>query len=149
MWSDPELVAMGRWALEALSAAVLLATCFYVMRHWGELPARVPAHFDFRGRPDRWTGRWVLLLMLGVMAATLVMLSWNGGTLLLLEGRIEVRVRESFIMTWVKLHTLIILGFALWTMIRVARGQAQRFHVWVVALIAGFMILPLYLFDRG
>ena len=149
MWSDPELVAMGRWVLEALSLAVMLATCFYVMRQWGELPARVPAHFDFRGRPDRWTGRWVLLFMLGVMAAMFVALSVNGGTLLLLEDRIEERVRESFIMTWVKLHTLIILGFALWTMIRVARGRAQRFQVRVVVLIASLMILPLYLFDRG
>jgi uncharacterized membrane protein len=149
MWSDPSLVATARWFLEALSLAALLLPALYVAQQWSELPARVPSHFDWRGRPDRWAGRWILLVMLGVSTALYAGMSVGGHTWRLISGDVETRMREALVMGFVKLGALLLSGLMVITMVRVAQGRASRFHVLAAAALAALMIVPAVLLDRG
>jgi hypothetical protein len=144
--SDPALAAFLRWCAEAFSLAVLVGAAFFILRQWGEIPARVPAHFDLRGEPDRWSGRWILLFLMGVMAVMYVGMSAGGGTLGLIEGRQEGPVRQAVVLTWVKLNVMLTFGYTLWSMVRVARGEARRMNVRIIVALAVVMILPVYLF---
>jgi hypothetical protein len=148
MLSDPGLVAALRWGLEALALAVQVAAVLYLVQQWGEVPGRVPSHFDWRGRPDAWAGRWVLWLMVGVMVLIYVGLSATGGTLRLVEGDVETRMRESLVMAFTKSGTVAVLGYAIVTMVRVARGAAQRLQIFVILLIVVGTILPAMLLGR-
>jgi hypothetical protein len=145
MWSDPDVVAMVRWCAEAVSLFLLLGTAFLLLRHWSGLPVRVPAHFDFRGLPDRWSGRWILWVLLGVMGALFVGMSVSADTLGLLEGRAPASARQAVNLTWVKMNTLAMLAYAMWTMVRVARGTIARMNVRLIVMLAAIMILPMYL----
>ncbi len=136
---------MVRWGAEAVSLGLLLGTALLILRQWGELPARVPAHFDFRGMPDRWSGRWILWLMLGVMAVTYVGMSASGGTPGLLEGRAPASARQAVVLAWVKMNVLATLAYAMWSMVRVARGRMPRLNVRLIVVLACVMILPVYL----
>ena len=148
MWSDPSLVATARWFLEALSLAALLLPALYVAPQWSELPARVPSHFDWRGRPDCWAGRWILLVMLGVSAALYAGMSVGGHTWRLISGDVETRMREALVMGFVKLGALLLSGYTVITMVRVAQGRASRFQVLAAAALAALMIVPAVLLDR-
>lgn len=149
MLSDPSLVAMVRWLLEGLSLAVLLAVGFFVVQQWSEIPARVPSHFDWRGRPDRWSRRWILFVMLAVVAAVYVGMSVTGGTLQLIEGRIEVNMREALTLAFVKLGSVLLPGYGIVTMVRVARGQAEKLRILVIVLLAVAIILPSILLSKS
>jgi hypothetical protein len=149
MLSDPSLVAMLRWVLEGLSLAALLAVCFYVLQQWSEIPARVPSHFDWRGRPDSWSGRWILFLMLAVLAALYVGMSVAGGTLQLIEGDVETNMREALTLGFTKLGAVLLTGYAIVTMVRVARGQAEKLQVLLIVVFAAAMSLPAILLSKS
>jgi uncharacterized membrane protein len=149
MLSDPGLVAAVRWGLEALALAVQVGVILYLVYQWGAVPQRVPSHFDWRGRPDAWAGRWVLWLMVGVMVSMYVAMSQAGGTLRLIEGDVETRMRESLVMGFVKLGTVAALGCAIVTMVRVAQGVAQRLRIVAILLIVAATIAPAMLLGRN
>lgn len=149
MLSDPGLVAAVRWGLEALALAVQVGVILYLVYQWGAVPQRVPSHFDWRGRPDAWAGRWVLWLMVGVMVSIYVAMSQAGGTLRLIEGDVETRMRESLVMGLVKLGTVATLGCAIVTVVRVAQGVAQRLQIVAILLIVAATIAPAMLMGRN
>lgn len=45
------------YAVEILALTALLSTIGLVAYHWRDLPAQVPTHFGFDGRPDAWGER--------------------------------------------------------------------------------------------
>jgi hypothetical protein len=128
---------------------VQVGVVVYLMHQWEDVPGRVPSHFDWRGRPDAWAGRWVLWLMTGVMVLVYLGMSATGGTLRLIEGDAGTRMIESLVMGFVKLGTVGTLGYAIVTMVRVARGAAQRLQIVVILLIVAVTILPPLLLGRN
>lgn len=60
--------------LDAAGFLALLLSLFLVIRAWGELPERIPHHFDILGKPDAWGGRWTLLLFPGMSLVLFVFL---------------------------------------------------------------------------
>jgi hypothetical protein len=75
-------------------------------------------------------------------------MSATGGTLRLIEGDAGTRMIESLVMGFVKLGTVGTLGYAIVTMVRVARGAAQRLQIVVILLIVAVTILPPLLLGR-
>lgn len=47
--------------LQALCILCLLGTMVYLAAVWGQLPARIPTHFNAYGQPNAWGGRLFLL----------------------------------------------------------------------------------------
>ncbi|MFS0861857.1 DUF1648 domain-containing protein [Fredinandcohnia sp. 179-A 10B2 NHS] len=49
--------------LDVLSFLLLLGMFLYVILIWGDLPDKVPAHFNGLGEPDRWGGKGTVLAL--------------------------------------------------------------------------------------
>ena len=59
---------MAGLALQAAALAVSLGLAAVAYRG---LPERIPIHFDVRGRPDQYGGRWWFLVITAILAVTL------------------------------------------------------------------------------
>lgn len=49
--------------LEALTLCLLLFLAGYLIMNWGNLPDRIPSHFDAMGNPNAWSGKNSILLL--------------------------------------------------------------------------------------
>jgi len=147
MWLDAELTALARWVLEALALLLLAGMALFLALQYGGIPERVPSHFDYRGRPDRWAGRWVLFVVVAAALVSYLTLSHSGGTLRLIAGEVEPKPAEALLLAWVKLGSLGILAYAIWIMIRVSRGHADRLNLIVLALAVLALMAPAIVMD--
>ena len=75
-------------ASEVASVVALVAVGAWVWSHHGDLPDRIPMHFDGAGHPDRWEagtlGNWLLAPLFGLGAALLMLatgrlVAWMAG----------------------------------------------------------------------
>jgi len=64
--------------IEAIAFLGLVGVIVLIAVSWGNLPDRIPHHFDFSGRPDAWGGKWILVLMAAIPAVLYAMLSVFG-----------------------------------------------------------------------
>jgi hypothetical protein len=62
--------------LELAAGAAMFAQVALAAWAWGRLPERIPMHFDFAGNPDRWGGRWTILLLPLVTAVLYALLGF-------------------------------------------------------------------------
>lgn len=49
--------------IELLSILFLLGMYGFVILNWSEIPDRIPTHFNIMGEPDRWGGKWSVLIL--------------------------------------------------------------------------------------
>jgi len=61
----------------ALVVLAVAGMCAYAMAHYGEMPERIPVHFDAEGHPDGWASKSVFQVLL-LPAMTLVFGSFLG-----------------------------------------------------------------------
>lgn len=148
MVDDPQMIAAARWVFEALALGVLVAGALALLRTWGGIPTRLPSHFDFRGRPDRWAGRWVLAVVAFAALAGWLGLSHQGGTLRLVAAEPEPDPAGALLLVYVKFLTLLILAYSAWTMVRIGRGERERLNLLVMAAFIAAMMIPAIWFDR-
>src|SRR5262245_39334942 len=66
--------ALG-WVLEVVTLVALVGGFVYLTIVWGQIPDRVPHHFNLAGRPDAWGTRTILWLLPGFGAALCVLLT--------------------------------------------------------------------------
>lgn len=91
--------AVGRAGAAGLMAVVVLllavatasASLAYAWLHYGDMPDRVPMHFDWRGEPDAWAERSFLHAMLLPSVSLITALMMGGVTLLVANARLSVR----------------------------------------------------------
>lgn len=114
-----------------LLALALLANGFSVLllvTTWQSIPASVPAHFGITGRPDRWGGRWILLVLVAVQA---------GMTLLL-----GLRLRGELLAAWCVALIAILMAYVLWSTIRIAQRKADRMQPMVLYGLIALLAAP-------
>ena len=79
---------MGLWSrlnqfypvwLEAVIVALLVASFSFPLANYGDMPARIPTHFDVSGLPDAWSDKTPSAVLLGSLIAAV---SYGGLTLL-------------------------------------------------------------------
>lgn len=141
-------LAVLQWPLEIFAFLFLLIGVFYPYTQWGTLPDRVPSHFDFRGRPDRWAGRGVFLWFALLEVFLYGMFSFQGGTLDHLTGARPFYHFVDLIMLWTKTVVAGLFAFLNWTIVRVARGQAGKANVFVLFGISALLVVPLVLLPK-
>jgi uncharacterized membrane protein len=139
---EPYLLDALRWPLEALSLLCLIGIELFAGTQWASLPDRVPMHFGVTGKPDRYGRRWTFLILPILSLVLYVMLSIPGETLGLLGGESASDTASVFMLAWTKLILLLLMGFCMWTIVRVAKGQARGMNVFVILLAVVLMMLP-------
>jgi hypothetical protein len=119
--------ALWRAPLEWLLLALAFAPFLIVVRCWATLPSKIPAHFDFLGRPDRWGGRWQIWLypvislpLYALFGAKMRMLPWLGAQL--------ADTRMITLLAPAELLAGTLIAYVCWMSVKVARREAAGLH---------------------
>ena len=155
-----------RWSWALLLGALALLWLVAVTTY-GDLPARVPLHFDLAGHPDRWGERswasWLLLpgiatLLTGLFLGVGLGLPWlarhQPGLInlprkavflgLSADARVRVVAVSSDLLCGCAVLVDLLLTAILWGTARVARGAAATLPAWLmVPFLAGIVVLVL------
>jgi hypothetical protein len=139
---DPAVLEALRWVSEAAALLVLIGIVLFLRVEWADIPPVVPCHFGITGKPDRHGRRWRLLLLAAVSLALYVGMSIGGHTADLVLGISSQSPSQDFALTWVKFSLQLMMGFTLWTSVRVAQGRRERMNVLVMLALVVVLIAP-------
>jgi uncharacterized membrane protein len=140
---DPAVLDALRWPLELLSLLGLAALLGLVAVNWSTLPEELPMHFGINGKPDRYGSRWQLLILPAVGIAVFVGMSMSAGTHEWLAGIATEKPFEAIMLVWTKTVVMALMCYCVWTIIRVARKQAEGMNIIAMFGMVGLMMLPL------
>ena len=122
---------------------MILGYVMYLVATWGNLPERVPIHFNAQGIPDRYgkKGSFLLEPILGLLILALLMFCqrfpqwWNYPVAVTEENRERIFEIASKMMSVIKLLSI---GVCLYSGISGNLGTAPMWPVWI--LIAGIFV---------
>jgi uncharacterized membrane protein len=128
---------------DGLTWLVVLWQIAYVRLVWGRLPARLPSHFGWDGQPNRYAGRGIVWVLVGVSALVCVLLTVlerfpRVFNLPAPRGSADRPRQEALavqMLGWLRLETALTIAYLLWTIVRLAMQQR-------VGLGVAFTILP-------
>ncbi|HPT29276.1 MAG TPA: DUF1648 domain-containing protein [Bryobacteraceae bacterium] len=126
-----------------LSLLGLAALLGLVAVNWSTLPDELPMHFGINGKPDRYGSRWQLLILPVVGIAIFVGMSLSAGTAEWLGGVAPEKPFDAIMLVWTKTVVMALMCYCVWTIIRVARKQAEGMNIFVMFGMVGIMLLPL------
>ncbi len=138
-------------ALEASAAAGLLAHLSWMLPRLPHLPAKVPVHFDWSGRPDRWGSRNELAVLPVVALVMYTLLTVIARLPHLANYPIEItpeNAAHQYRMTTVMLSILKVeitwlLAFLGWKITRIAQGEASTLGTAVpIVILASVLLTP-------
>ncbi len=133
-----------------VSTAAVIATWGVLGRNWSRLPATVPHHFDFSGRPDAFGDKsilWIIPVLSTVIHAMLVVVGW------LIAARVEplasMRANVDMISATMTFNAGLMFA-VVHAMIDVGLGRRDSLGRWFLpatlaasALLIGFGLLRL------
>lgn len=136
------------WVIEGISLVALGFGIFTLLQTWPDLPARVPRHFDFAGKPDAWgskTNLWVLPFVGVVIYLMLTVVgriphSHNFPVTVTPRNAPRLYRLSRMMVAWLKAQLACTLGYVAWAQIQVALGRHQGL---------GWAFLPVTLFTVG
>ena len=99
------------WIIEIMCLILLIGLTAYLIFHWGSIPDKIPAHYDWEGNIDRWGNKsdliflpmmsWFLyLLITGLQQVPLV---WNTGVKITEENEERVYRTLKYMLETLKL----------------------------------------------
>lgn len=99
------------WIIEIMCLTLLIGLTAYLIFHWGSIPDKIPAHYDWEGNIDRWGNKsdliflpmmsWFLyLLITGLQQVPLV---WNTGVKITEENEERVYRTLKYMLETLKL----------------------------------------------
>ena len=140
--------------MDALSAAAQLGTSVFLALRWGQLPDRIPAHYDLNGQVDRWGGKsgllvplifsWVFFILVTVLECFPKL--WNTGVTVNAKNRDRVYSTLLHLLTSLKFlltaffSALTLLGTAfqtdmpIWFIVTFLALAAADLIFWLVRL---------------
>lgn len=140
MAGSSELTAAW-WILESLALLGLAAIWICTRLQWPGLPARIPFSFVLAGESDSWGRRGWFILMPAAATVTYMVMSWAGGTHLLISGQAGEST-TGFLICWAKSLTVMLMLYCVWTQARVARGMAERANIFVLLGGVALIVWP-------
>ena len=107
------------WIIEIMCLTLLIGLTAYLIFHWGSIPDKIPAHYDWEGNIDRWGNKsdliflpmmsWFLyLLITGLQQVPLV---WNTGVKITEENEERVYRTLKYLMETLKLIVVADLSY--------------------------------------
>lgn len=143
----PESTAERMWTHVATLGVVL--TAVMAISFWANLPGHIPAHFDLAGRPDAWSGRWVLALVAVMSAVTYAAVGlacraphrFSYLVAITLENAERQYRFARLLMRVIEVEAVWLMAYLQWQTIHVALGRSSGLGTWwfpmVIAILAG------------
>ena len=134
-----------------VSCFLILMVCLYLAVSWGNIPDKIPGHYNFAGTVDRWGDKSELLVQLVVMAALFVLMTvlerfprfWNTGVEITKENKDRIYGLLKHMITSLKL--VIVLVF---TYITLYSTKAQPLSVWFLPIAVSLLLGTLAYYIR-
>lgn len=99
------------WVIEIMCLTLLIGVTAYLIFHWGSIPDKIPAHYDWEGNIDRWGNKseliflpmmsWFLYLL--ITGLQQVPLAWNTGVKITEENEERVYRTLKYLLETLKL----------------------------------------------
>ncbi len=125
---DAAVLESLRYVCLALAALSNLFTVVLIATTWQSLPRSIPAHFGITGRPDRWGGRWHLLLVCAIQTVV------NAAMFLASQDQPFVSYFQAMIG--------VLMAYSVWSTIRIAKGEATRLNPLILYGILALLVVP-------
>lgn len=131
------------WIIEIMCLTLLIGLTAYLIFHWGSIPDKIPAHYDWEGNIDRWGNKsdliflpmmsWFLyLLITGLQQVPLV---WNTGVKITEENEERVYRTLKYMLETLK---LIVVADLTYITVHSLMGKSLSGWFTMIVLVAVF-----------
>ena len=131
------------WIIEIMCLTLLIGLTAYLIFHWGSIPDKIPAHYDWEGNIDRWGNKsdliflpmmsWFLyLLITGLQQVPLV---WNTGVKITEKNEERVYRTLKYLLETLK---LIVVADLTYLTINSLMGKSLSGWFTMIVLVAVF-----------
>ena len=131
------------WIIEIMCLTLLIGLTAYLIFHWGSIPDKIPAHYDWEGNIDRWGNKsdliflpmmsWFLyLLITGLQQVPLV---WNTGVKITEENEERVYRTLKYMLETLK---LIVVADLTYITVNSLMGKSLSGWFTMIVLVAVF-----------
>lgn len=131
------------WIIEIMCLILLIGLTAYLIFHWGSIPDKIPAHYDWEGNIDRWGNKsdliflpmmsWFLyLLITGLQQVPLV---WNTGVKITEENEERVYRMLKYMLETLK---LIVVADLTYITVHSLMGKSLSGWFTMIVLVAVF-----------
>jgi hypothetical protein len=124
----PGWIAAQRLPIEIAAACFAVLPALLLLRVWNSLPDRIPVHFGFDGRPDRWGRRRQAWIVPCLALAIYGVLSYLGGAWAWLMDNQPGVPHGKEPMLLMRLPIGLVMAYATWSSLRVALKKAETFN---------------------
>ncbi len=140
--------------VEVIAAAALIFAVIYLVATWATLPDKVPMHYDFGGKVDRWGSKYSLLPMIGTAVFLYALLTlfqrwphiYNYPFALTDQNREKQYLYARQLLTVLKAEVVCMFAFLTWQTIQVARGNAANLTIWFLPVILGLIFATIIIY---
>jgi len=138
---------LHRLAIATIGLSILLIALYY-----GQLPDRIPIHFDINGNPDSWSKKvmlWFLPIMLGATVGMLHLVSkmspdnFNYPVKITAENAAYYYRKTRLGLALMNLVIGLMALFITWKMITIALGNSDSFSAWFIPGLLLAIALPI------
>lgn len=117
--------------LDVLSVLLMAAVFIYLFINWGDLPNRVPRHFNAAGEVDGWGGKgfmWFLPVMGAFLFALMSFISrfphtFNYPVKVTMENAPRLYHAARQLILALKFEIVVLFSFISWKMVQIAYGR--------------------------
>jgi len=138
-------------AADIVAWFLLIGMWAYLGLVYGDLPDRIPHHFDASGAPDRWGGKSILIFLACLSSAIFALLTfllrkpnlWN-----VPRGEDEAHTARILVATdqlvrFLRLLTTALFSYVQMITVRIARGEAATLGWPFILMVIGGVAAPL------
>jgi uncharacterized membrane protein len=140
---------------EIIAAIILVAGQTYLAFTWGQIPDRIPSHYNFAGNPDNWSGKETLLILSVVTIFLYALLSllrrfphvYNYPVPINDSNAAKQYLYARTMITVLKAELVCLMSFIQWQTIQVALGGATGLDpAFMIGVMAAILITTLVYF---
>ncbi|MDM5155540.1 DUF1648 domain-containing protein [Bacillus sp. DX1.1] len=147
-------------ALDILSVILLCGTFLYVFYMWGDLPEKIPSHFDGSGTPDAWNGKesiWILPIIGLIIFFLLYMLCkaphlFNYPYNVPEEKLPQLYLKGRKMLTTLNFEIIFFFALGTWLEIQTIFGWTEGLGVWFlpsfIIILLGTIVMYIIQFRR-
>ncbi|MFJ7915110.1 MULTISPECIES: DUF1648 domain-containing protein [Lysinibacillus] len=134
-----------------IGGGLFILSIFYIVVMWGQLPEKIPGHFNGAGEVNRWGSKIELLILpfIGILLWILLGLLEKIPHIHNYPARLNESNVEAFylnsrkILNEIKNLCLIIFTAISFQMVRIALGEAESLGWWFLPLVLIVMAIPI------
>lgn len=146
------------WTLEIISILVILSVSAYIVINWSIIPKTIPVHFNLKGEPDNYGGKWTLILLPSLFLVIYSSMSLIGRYPHIYNYPFKLTVNNykeqfrlaSLLIFYLKIEITLLLSYLTFKTVRVALGFEDKLDAWSpVVFILVILFSVIFYFYRA